>query len=296
MIYLQDTTEIELHNSAVALGKFDGIHRGHMLLVNRLSELKEEGLTSVVCTIDMGKDSILSERERIEILEKAGVDYLVRFSFTREFAALTPKAFVQEILIRRFHVKDIVVGTDFQFGCNRTGNVDTLKKLAAEYQYHVSAIDKLKVEQAAVSSTRIRAALAAGDVSAANLLLGRNYTLTGVVLHGRHLGRTIGFPTANILPEEGKILPLCGVYASLVHAGGRIYRAVTNIGNNPTIDEKSCITIESYLLDFQGSLYGEVITVELTDFVRHEKKFDSVEILKKQLTNDISFVKRLEIF
>lgn len=294
MIIIEDTSELKLYNSAVALGKFDGIHKGHILLLDRLSELKKGGLTSVVCIIDMGKESILSEAERIRILEDAEVDYLVRFSFNPEFAALSPEVFVQKILVEKFHVKDIVVGTDFQFGCNRGGNVDTLNELSAKYDYHVSAIEKLQLEGETVSSTRIRTALSQGNLSVANLLLGRNYVLTGTVIHGRHLGRSIGFPTTNILPEQGKLLPKSGVYASIVHTGDHTYRAITNIGNNPSVGSGNQVTIESYVFDFVGDLYDTEIQIELIQYVRGEQKFGSIDDLKIQLERDISFVKDLK--
>lgn len=294
MISIEDTAEIKLYNCAAALGKFDGLHRGHQLLIDRIRKTKKNGLTSVLCMIDMGKDGILSHREQEKILEENGVDILVRFPFTREFAALSPEDFVKEILFDKFHVKEIVVGTDFCFGCNRSGTVATLNDLADRYQYQVSAIEKLSMDGDIVSSTRIRNALLKGEMETANRLLGRNYRLIGRVTHGRHLGSTIGFPTANIFPEEGKLLPRCGVYASKIYTKKGTYRAITNIGSNPTVDIGNPVTIESYLFDFSGNLYEQEISVEPLRFIRQEQRFESVDQLKNQLFHDISFVKDLK--
>jgi riboflavin kinase/FMN adenylyltransferase len=294
MIYLEDMSHIQFHDTAVALGKFDGIHRGHLLLVEHLAKQKVKGLTSVVCAIDMGKDSILSEEERKAILEEYGIDYLVHISFTPEFAATTPEDFIRNILVEKFHARDIVVGTDFRFGSKRAGNVETLEQYGRKYDFQVTAVPKLAAGNACISSTRIRGALAEGDLAQVKLLLGRAYSISGIVQMGRQLGRTIGFPTVNLAPPKGKLLPGNGVYASYVYVGNTSYKAITNIGNNPTIDSRNQTTIESYLFDFDGDLYGAPITVVPVKYIRGEQRFSDVTELKKQLISDISFVKDLQ--
>lgn len=283
---------VKLNNTAVALGKFQGLHRGHMLLIDEVcAKSKELDLTSVVFTIDMGEDKVINlSDERADILEAAGVDVEVRCEFTPMFGAMSPEQFVKDILLDKLGAKYVVVGADFRFGYKRAGDVDMLKSFGSKYNFSVIAFDKLKVDDEIISSSHIRSLIEAGDMRNVATYMGRDYSITGKVIKGRQLGRTIGFPTANIIPSEGKLLPTFGAYSTEVTIDGIVYKGITNVGDNPTIDEDNVVTIETHLIDCDAILYDKTITVSFKDYIRPEKKFNSVEQLKAQLNQDMSYV------
>ncbi len=283
--------QVNLNKTAVALGKFQGLHKGHMLLIDEILRLsEEENLTSVVFTIDVSSEKTINlPEERYDILEKSGVDYNVTCEFSKEFASLSPVDFVESILVNRLDAKYVVVGTDFRFGYKRLGNVDLLRQMGEKYGFKVIAIEKLSLDGTIISSTYIRELIVSGKIKDVLRYMGRSYSVTGTVKKGRQLGRTIGFPTANIIPDEKKILPPFGAYCTEVVIGGMIYKAITNVGDNPTIDENNCTTIETNIPGFSGDIYGKEITVYFKDFIRGEKKFTSIDELKEQLQNDIKF-------
>ncbi|SEF49591.1 riboflavin kinase / FMN adenylyltransferase [Eubacterium ruminantium] len=293
MTIYNDTLELNnagLVNTAVTIGKFDGIHKGHQLLIKRIVSLKEEGLDPVVCMIDMNKKSIISAEDREEILMKMGVSSVVNLKFTEEFAKQTPEEFIDSFLIKNLGAKKIVVGNDFRFGHNREGNVNTLKKFEEKYDYSCEFYEKIEYGREVISSTAVRDAIYEGNMKKVKSFLGRNYQVRGRIIHGNHLGNTIGFPTINILFPEDMVAPRYGVYASMIILKGKTFSGVTNIGRKPTIGEYP-EALETYIFDMNEDVYGEEAVIIPQEFIREEKKFDSVESLRKQLQDDIKKVK-----
>lgn len=273
--------------TSVTIGKFDGFHMGHQKL---LKELLDTGADeTVVCKIDLPGPGLLTRREQDAFLAGFGIDRLVRIPFTGEFARQTPEEFVRTILVEKLKAAHVIVGEDFRFGHQRTGTVETLKKLGDKYGFIVHPTEKLQMDGSVVSSTRIRTALEEGRIEVAEHLLGHPICYDGIVSHGRQLGRTIGFPTLNLCPDEEKLLPRFGVYASLVTTPEGEYSAVTNIGKRPTVNDGESITIESNLLHFSGDLYDRQISVRLKSFIRPEQKFETVEALREQMKKDLLF-------
>ena len=285
--------DIKLTNTAVTLGKFDGIHRGHKMLLDRI--IAEKDLTSVMFTFDMhprnlfseeGISLIETEEERERYLKNTGLDYLVLFPFTKETASMEPEEFIREILAGKLGAKLVVVGTDFRFGKNRSGDTETLKEFSSKYGFETVVYDKLFIEGIEVSSTEVRKAVTEGDVSLAGKLLGRPYSIFGTVIRGRSLGHTVGMPTANqALPAE-KLIPPYGVYATDVCIDDRIFRGVTNIGVKPTVGAEPAPLAETLILDFDGDLYGKQIELRLLKFLRPERKMASLEEVKDQVEKD----------
>ena len=297
MQIVEKTTEFRLpQRSAVAIGKFDGVHLGHRKLIHKIMERKAEGLIATVFTFDNsaaaffgGEEKELTTiAEKRRIFEKLGVDVLIEFPLNRETAATKPDEFVRRYLAAQMRAAYICAGTDLSFGRNGAGNYDLLKKYADQYDYRTELIDKVKVDGEPISSTGVRGAVRAGKMEDVTRMLGIPYSVSGVVEHGKSLGRTIGMPTANIMPEKDKLLPPYGVYYSKAHIGGRIYRAISNVGSKPTVNAEDSVGVETYLYDFDGDLYGRDMTVELLAFRRPEMKFDSVEQLRTHMEEDIA--------
>ena len=297
MHIIENTTEFQLDRpGAVAIGKFDGIHLGHQKLIQKIIEQKAKGYLATVFTFDTsaaaffgGEEKELTTREEKRIVfEKMGVDVLIEFPLNRETAATEPVEFVQRYLVSQMQAAYICAGTDLSFGRRGAGNYELLQQYADSYGYQVELIDKVRMDGEEVSSTRVREAVRTGQMEAAARMLGTPYSVSGTVEHGRRLGRTIGMPTANLLPEQDKLLPPNGVYYSKVLMGGRIYRSITNIGCKPTVSENHIMGVETYLYDFAGDIYGKDITVQLLAFRRTEMKFDGVDSLKAQMQKDIA--------
>ena len=297
MHIIENTTEFQLDRpGAVAIGKFDGIHLGHQKLIQKIIEQKAKGYLATVFTFDTsaaaffgGEEKELTTREEKRIVfEKMGVDVLIEFPLNRETAATEPVEFVQRYLVSQMQAAYICAGTDLSFGRRGAGNYELLQQYADSYGYQVELIDKVRMDGEEVSSTRVREAVRTGQMEAAARMLGTPYSVSGTVEHGRRLGRTIGMPTANLLPEQDKLLPPNGVYYSKVLMGGRIYRSITNIGCKPTVSENHIMGVETYLYDFAGDIYGKDITVQLLAFRRPEMKFDGVDSLKGQMQKDIA--------
>ena len=249
-----------------------------------------------VFTFDMSPNSLYSEgpqrvittnQERKNNLEKIGIDYLVEYPFTKETARMEPEQFVKNILVEKMNAKTIVVGTDCTFGYRGAGNADSLNQWKARYGYELVVIPKEKDDHRDISSTYIRELLDAGNMEKANELLGEPYSIHGTVIHGNHLGGPVlGFPTANIIPEPEKHLPVFGVYVSRVYVDGIYYGGVTNIGKKPTVEGRSPIGIETYIYGINKDIYGKTIEVQLLHFIRPERKFDGLEQLKVQIEKD----------
>lgn len=299
MKYISKTTEFYIEEPTVmSLGKFDGIHRGHELLMEHLSAKKEEGLSAVIFTFDIPPRKNVSNveakvlttnEEKMHIFEQIGVDYLVECPFTEEIMCMEPENFIEK-MVRQLHVKCFVVGEDFHFGHNRRGDYKMLQSLAETYGYEVLVIEKMKEDARDISSTFVREEVAAGNIEKANHLLGYRYFVTGKVLHGNHIGGSkLGVPTINQIPPEEKLLPPFGVYVTEVFIGEQKYRGITNVGRKPTIEGKNPVGVETHLLDFAEDVYGKVVTVEFLSRVREERKFASIGKLKEQLQNDIAY-------
>lgn len=296
-----------LPHAVVTSGTFDGVHRGHQKILTRLTELaRANGGQSVVLTYWPHPRTVVSNDsqnlrllstldEKIELLAQAGVDHLVVIPFTRSFSQLTSEEFIQRILIEKIGTKKLVIGYDHRFGRDREGGFDYIQAHQTEYGFSVEEIPRQDIEAVGVSSSKIRTALAEGNVRAANLFLGRAYNLTGTVVKGRQLGRTIGYPTANLqVDDPAKLIPANGVYAVEVRHNGQqlgvpMLGGMTNIGFRPTVAGENQ-TVETYIFDrsagFDRDIYGEHLTLRFREFIRPEQKFSGLPALMEQLKND----------
>lgn len=297
MEFIRKTLDFQLEEpTAVTLGKFDGLHRGHDLLMQTvLKYSKEYNLASVAFTFDIPPRNKVEEivanvlttnEEKEYIFEKRGIDYLIECPFTTEVMSMEPKAFIAWIS-KALHMKYVVVGDDFRFGYKRSGDYHTLQQYEAEYGYKTIVIDKLKDSNRDISSTYVREKIADGNIKKANELLGYKYFIKSEILHGRKLGRTIGVPTINMILPENKLLPPNGVYVTEVLVDGKTYMGVTNIGCKPTVTDAKVIGVETYIDGFHQDVYGEKIVVSFLQFIRPEQKFNSIEELKAQMQSDI---------
>jgi riboflavin kinase/FMN adenylyltransferase len=287
----------KLKHPVVTLGTFDGVHIGHKSLITRLGAIaRAKNGETVLLTFEPhprivlhGDDNLKllqTEEEKISSLLKAGIDHLIIYPFTKEFAALSSEEFVEQILVKAIGTKTLVIGFNHQFGKNREGSFENLKRMAPLNGFELVEIEEKSLDQKSVSSTKIRNALMAGDVELAAAGLGYLYCMKGKVTEGNHLGQSIGFPTANIiLADKHKLVPADGVYAVHVKSGWRIYKGMMNIGFRPTIDGKTR-TIEAHIIDFDKQIYGEDICIFFKARIREEKKFENLEELKHQLEKD----------
>ena len=290
-------------NPVVTVGTFDGVHLGHSKIFERMTVLAKscDGET-VVITFDphprlvVHPDSknlkFINTRERkYELIENNGIDHLIIIPFTREFSNTHADTFIEDILVKKIGVHELVVGYDHHFGKNREGSFNALEDLAEKFNFGLEQISARDIDDIAISSTKIRNALKEGDISFANELLGYEYSITGTVVGGNKIGRKIGFPTANIeIEDEYKLIMAIGVYACRVQWKGKTYQGMGNIGYRPTINN-SDLTIEVNIFDFDEEIYGETITIFFVDRIRNEVKFENLEALKAQLTRDQKTVK-----
>lgn len=300
MKYIKDTVEFKIEeNTVMSLGKFDGVHRGHELLLENLFQKKQEGLKAVIFTFDIPPRQnvehitpkvLTTNAEKMHLLEQIGIDYLIECPFTKEIMCMEAEDFVKKI-VSQLHVKCFVVGDDFHFGHNRGGDYHLLQRMADELNYEVIVIKKIQEDERDISSTFVREEVEKGHIEKANHLLGYPYFVCGDVVHGKEIGRTIGIPTINLMPPEDKLLPPFGVYVTRVQIDGKTYRGVTNVGCKPTIEGKNPIGVETHLLDVKENLYEKSAKVEFLSFVRKEQKFDSVTHLKEQMERDIDTAK-----
>lgn len=291
MRLITGTTEFETTEAtAISLGKFEGLHVGHQLLVNRILKKKEEGLKTLIFTFDFGERStLLLPEERRNLLEKWGVDYLIECPFVESIAHMEAEDFVREILVKRLHVKYLAVGTDFHFGHNRKGSYRLLEDMQEECGFQVEVVEKACYDGGEISSTRIRKELEQGHMELVNQLLGYAYSVTGEVLYGHQIGRTLGLPTINQQPGLSKLLPPNGVYATKTRIASEIFEGITNIGYKPTIGGETRKGVETFLFDLDRNLYGETLTVSFYGFERPERKFDSLEALKERIEKDVAW-------
>ena len=275
--------------TAVTLGKFDSLHRGHQKLIDNVREYARiQKLKSVVFSFDMGKKSILTNKERRELLGTK-VNCLIQCPFTEDIKHMSAEDFIKDVLVDKLHAKYITVGSDFRFGYKASGNVETLSEYKDKYGYNLVVIEKEKYKGREISSTYIRTLLEEGDVELANRLLGYNYSVKGIVKHGKALGRTLGFPTMNIEPEESKFTPKAGVYACKIVIGNKKYTGICNVGIKPTVTKISKLLVEVFVFGYNKDTYGEKISVEFCSFERPEVKFNSIDELKEQVDKDIAY-------
>jgi len=259
------------NNLGVGLGNFDGLHIGHQKLVNTLvDECKKINLSSVIYTFSKHPENIFRKKlmtpqittvkKKIELFNSCNVDFLYLAIFDEDFSRISPEEFVKKILLDFMKVKLVVVGFDYRFGFKGAGDATLLKNLGEKYGFDVIVVSPVKQINEVISSTSVRNALLAGDASKAMSLLGRPYSMEGIIIKGRQIGRTIGFPTANILPESYVVVPKNGVYLSKIKINGVLHNSITNVGNNPTFNMDR-ISIETYILDFDADIYGELSEV-----------------------------------
>lgn len=297
MKIIQGSLEFELNSdAAVAIGKFDGMHLGHRKLLEAVLEKKKQGLLACVLTFDPSPAvffgfsdgyELNTKEEKRALFEKLGVDVLVEFPMRVETAKMSPKDFVEDILVKRMHTKWMIAGTDVSFGDKGAGDAKLLEQLSTVYDYELVTIDKVQYEGEDISSTRIRKCLEKGQIDYVTRLLGAPYSISGTVIHGKALGRKMGMPTVNILPAENKLMPPCGVYFSQVHMDGKVYPAISNIGYKPTVNKERVLGLETYLYDFDEDIYEKEIRVSLLSYKRPEKQFATIDDLKRQMEEDI---------
>jgi riboflavin kinase / FMN adenylyltransferase len=295
----------DVENSVVTIGNFDGIHKGHIKLIKEaVNEAKSKNLKSIVFTFENHPmryfrtnsiKNIVTNDEKIKILKSLGVDIILMVPFDKYMTKISATEFVKKILIDRLKCKKVIVGHDFTFARNKEGNADVLRQLGKDYNMGVKIIDPIKVNDIRVSSSYIRNLIGQGDVSIIKSFLGRDYSLEGEVIHARKIGRTIGFPTANLNVDSNLLIPKSGIYATKVHLKGKIYYGATNIGYNPTVNGR-CLSIETNILNFDEDIYGEIIKIEFLERIRDEKKFNSLDELKEQLSKDVDFVYKKYIY
>lgn len=290
---------------ALSLGMFDGVHLGHQSIINEMKKISsKQNLDSAILTFWPHPRLVFNPNENLKLLntiaekthllEKYGIENLFLQDFDDDFRNLTGEEFVKKILAEKLNVKYLIVGYDHVFGKNRSGNFDLLKKLAPELGFEVEQMEAVNIHNKNISSTKIRTALSEGKILEANEMLGYFYPISGKVIHGKKIGRTIGFPTANIEIENLKLLPKNGAYIVEVFVKNQQYKGMLSIGTNPTIDENgTSIHTEVYILDFNDDIYDEKITIRFRDFLHDEIKFEGLEKLIEKLNDD---KKRTELF
>jgi riboflavin kinase / FMN adenylyltransferase len=294
--YPDDQRPARWHQPVLALGNFDGMHRGHLKIIERVRRGAEErGATAVAMTFDPHPSKIvrpdktppllMTHQQKLEALARAGMHGVAIVRFTPELAQWEPETFVRTVLVEWLRVTEVWVGANFLFGHDRSGNFSTLRSLGARYGFRAEKIDPVRYKDFVVSSTRVRRLITEGRVDEAGALLGHYYTIGGTVVQGRQRGKGLGFPTANICAEN-ELIPPAGVYATTVGVDGTAYPAVTNIGTRPTCEDAPETVIESHVLDFDKDLYGAKLKLGFVQRLRDEKKFDGAESLTAQIDAD----------
>lgn len=297
MLYCTDIGNyVPERNTIITAGKFDGVHRGHQKLLKRAEEIAKE-TDCATCVFTFGRSPqaalshkrsvmILENAERRSVIEQLGADLLFECRFTESIRNMEPVEFVEKILIGQLSCIGIVVGTDFRFGKNRAGDPAFLEEYGRNHGLRVEVIEKLMDQDREISSTYVREELVKGRMEKVNELLGYLWFCEGTIEHGAHNGHLIGFPTVNIVPGHGKLLPPPGVYQTVITIDGITRRSITNIGVRPTFNGTHT-TVETNIPGFEGDLYGKKAKVEFLRFVRPEKKFESIDALKKQIESDV---------
>jgi riboflavin kinase/FMN adenylyltransferase len=301
----QDLTAINsIPNPVLTIGTFDGVHVGHQKILQQVKKEAEKiGGQSVLFTFfphprmvlypeSHGLKLLQTQEEKMAKLARVGVENCIIYPFTFDFSRLSAIEFVRDILVNKLQIKKLVIGYDHQFGKNREGNIEFLKEICEVYGFEVIEIPAQDIDAVNVSSTKIRNAILDGDIARANEYLGERFELTGTIVHGQAIGKTIGFPTANIrVNSDLKLIPGNGVYAVEVSVNNSHYVGMLNIGNRPTVSDSEDRTIEVHILDFSGEIYAEEITVKFIDKLRDEKQFIDLHELQNQLKEDEKFIR-----
>jgi riboflavin kinase/FMN adenylyltransferase len=302
ILNLNELTE-PLTNPVLTIGNFDGVHKGHLALFDKVKErAKAIGGLSVVMTFEPhplkvmrpadGPRLITHTGQKLELIEKAGIDIIVCVSFDREFAAIPARDFIENILVQKIGIKEIVVGYDYTFGHNREGDINLLREIGNKRGFVVHLVGPIQIDQTLVSSTSIRRMIQEGRLAEAKVLLGREFEVQGTVVKGHNRGgRLLGFPTANLNPH-GELLPKRGVYAVKLVVDDVLYSGVTNVGYNPTFGDTG-LTVETHVLGYSGDLLGKTIKVRFIERLRDEKTFKSLEELSDQIAQDIAHAKEV---
>ena len=305
MKIFQDLTAINsIPNPVLTIGTFDGVHIGHQKILQQVKKEAEKiGGESVLFTFfphprmvlypeSHGLKLLQTQEEKMAKLARVGVENCIVYPFTFDFSRLSAIEFVRDILVNKLQIKKLVIGYDHQFGKNREGNIEFLKEICEVYGFEVIEIPAQDIDAVNVSSTKIRKAILNGDIARANEYLGERFELTGTVVQGQAIGKTIGFPTANIqVNSELKLIPGNGVYAVAVSLKDSDYIGMLNIGNRPTVNDSADRTIEVHILDFSGEIYAEEITVKFIDKLRDETQFKDLQELQNQLKEDEKFIR-----
>lgn len=296
----RDLKSFHATKPVLTIGTFDGVHLGHRKIIDALCQrAKAIGGESVIFTFDPHPRKVVAPnesnlrlvttlQEKIALLEQSGIDHLIVYPFTKEFSQLTYEEFVEKVLVNQIHTHYLVVGYDHKFGKNRQGDFEFLKECALRFGFHIEKMDVLLMNEANISSTKIREAIQHGDFETANAYLGYRFQLHGTVVEGQQLGRKLNYPTANVeASDPDKIIPGYGVYAVKVIVGGQQYSGMLNIGNRPTVNHNADNrSIEVNIFDFNEDIYGQPIELTFYKKLRDEQKFSSLEALKEQLAKD----------
>lgn len=296
---LNDASHLAIKGrTSIALGNFDGVHKGHQQLINKSIECaKKKDLTSIVLSFFPHPSHIIEAltpvpliymgNEKEEVIADSGVDFYIEIPFTKESAKMEPEMFVKEILLDQLKAEVIIVGSNYRFGHKRKGDVRLLKKLSKTFDFDVIVVDNIMYNDQMMSSTIIRQLIHQGEMVEANELLGRPYSVKGTVMKGRQLGRTLGFPTINFKEQLHKQYPPKGVYVTTTNVHGEEYPSVTSVGVNPTVAEGNALTVETYIFDYAGDLYNQELKVSFYKRIRSEMTFPSLEHLVTQMKKDV---------
>lgn len=295
--------QYEIDENVIAIGSFDGIHKGHKKILNKTLEIaKSKGLKSGILTFEPHPQEVVGDEtphyylstrsQKIMTLKEMHFDYYFEMNFSEELALTPFDEFVKKIIVNNLNTKHIVVGTDFKLGHKGDGNISKLKKLGKKYGFEVTAVKPLKINDHKISSSIIRDLVKAGRLNEVKKHLDNNFILEGEVVKGFGRGKKLGIPTANIKPDTAYVLPPDGVYAVYIYLGKNKYKGVANFGHKPTFDDNN-FTIEVHIPDFEGDIYGEFVRLELIEFLRGEKEFEDVDDLVATIKDDILYIKEL---
>lgn len=291
-------------NAVLTIGTYDGVHFGHQQIIKRINDLaKEIDGESILLTFDPHPRLVLNPDddtlklictidEKEELLETFDLNHLVIAEFSKEFANMEAEDYVKNILVKNFHPKMIVIGYDHRFGKDRKGNIDLLRQLSSKYNFEVEEIPAQTLDEISISSTKVRNALLEGDIKHANQFLAHPFTIKGKVIHGDKIGRVLGFPTANIeITNPHKLIPASGVYAVKIKIDKQYYKGALSIGYRETVFDNSKLTIEVFILDFDGDLYNKELDMIFVDYLRPQIKYDNWDLLKEQIEKDVVAVR-----
>lgn len=293
-----------INNPVLTIGTYDGVHLGHKMILNRIQDIADsiDG-ESVMLTFVPHPRLVLyphnplflisTLEEKLSLLSRLGLDHVVIMPFTKEFSSITAEDYIEKVLVENFHPSYIVVGYDHRFGRERKGDMQMLQQYSEKYHYKVEEIPAQTIDDISVSSTKVRQAVMEGNIKEANILLAHPYSISGTVVHGDKLGRTIGFPTANISVSKHKLIPALGVYACIVEIKEIQYMGALSISYRPTVTASRDLRIEVYILDFDGDIYDQEINLILYEKIREDKKFDSLAIMTAAIDDDVMKVRQI---